>query len=842
MPGALPGAWPGVVPARLPFGFPPLAFSLIVLAAYGAIIAASGESHARYDLVSVPIFVAAALLPAASAIAIAAAAVALAAWPVVADPTTFSITHAAEVAVIVGAALALRTALARRTLIERSRAEHDARSVERMRTVLDIAQRLTRTFDRTEIFRTIVTELNHALRADVTTIRVLRGDELLVVAWAGIPDELAARLPVFRRDDAWFEEIVRSGQPWARDSAGLGRPGEDGHDCYGSVIEVGADITVPLVHHGTVIGALSAVSFAPRHWTAEDSDFMAAVATHASIAIHNAELFERTEARAAQLAVLQAASARMNRENTVESVGRAIVEETHRILDYHNARVYLIEPPDDVVPIAFEGTLEGLETVDFEVLRTKLGRGFTGWVAEHGQPLLVRDASADPRGATIPGTDDVDESLLVVPIRYDEQVIGVITLSKLGLDQFDEEDLRLLAILADQAATALESARQLAHSRRLAADLRRLLDMSAELAHSLDPRQVADLIAKHMATAVRVDDCTISYWDRPGDRLLTWGHYPPERRGIVEPEYPLAGLPETQRVLADQVVVRIQADDPAADAAEVAILRREGSRTLVMLPLVAKGQSIGIVELMANSTLALDAAQLELVQTMANEAAMALENARLYQEARQLADRDQLTGFYNHRYLHERLGEETIRARRSRSPLSVLMIDLDDFKLVNDTFGHLFGDRVLAWVAELIRSTLRGSDIAARYGGDEFAVILPDTDGEAARHAAERILEACRERPFRGEERGPLPIGLSIGVATFPRDGRTGHELIAAADRALYRVKAAGGHGADVEAGADVEPGPWPPARSAPAPLVTSRAVRARRTGHRADSTERAAG
>ena len=813
-----------------------------MLAAYGVIVGASGESHARYDLVSVPIFVAAALLPAVSALLIVAAALVLATWPVLSDLSTFEPAHAAEIVVIVGAAFALRTALALRTLTELSRAEHHARSVERMRTVLDIAQRLTRTFDRAEIFRTIVTELNHALRADVTTIRVLRGDELVVAAWAGLPDELAARLPAFRADDAWFSEIVRSGHPWARDNAGLERTGEDGRECYGGVIQIGADMTAPLVHHGMVIGVLSAASFAPRHWTAEDSDFMAAIAIHASIAIHNAGLFEQTEARAAQLAVLQAASARMNRENTVESVGRAIVEETHRIVDYHNARVSLIEPPDDVVAIAFEGTLEGLESVDLGVLNTKLGVGLTGWVAEHGQPVLVRDAAADPRAATIPGTDDVDESLLVVPIRYDDQVIGVITLSKLGLDQFDEEDLRLLAILADQAATALESARQLAHSRRLAADLRQLLDMSTELAHSLDPHQVADLIAKHMAIAVGVEDCTISYWDRVGDRLLTWGHYPPERRDIVEPEYPLAGFPETRRVLADQVVVRIQVDDPAADAAEVAILRREGSRALVMLPLVAKGQSIGIVELTANSILALDGAQLELVQTMANEAAMALENARLYQEARQLADRDQLTGFYNHRFLHERLGEETIRARRSRSPLSVLMIDLDDFKLVNDTFGHLFGDQVLAWVAELIRSTLRGSDIAARYGGDEFAVILPDTDGDSAQRAADRILQACRERPFQGQERGPLPIGLSIGVATFPRDGRTGHELIAAADRALYRVKAAGGHGLDVESDGPALPGSRPPGRPAPAPLVTGRAERARRTGHRTDSTERAAG
>ena len=521
--------------------------------------------------------------------------------------------------------------------------------------------------------------------------------------------------------------------------------------------------------------------------------------------------------RAGQLQVLQLAARRMSASLTSEEVGRAVVEETRRVIDYHNARVYVLEEPDELVPVAFEGRVGAYEKVDLDILRTKLGEGLTGWVAKHGTAVRVDDAGADPRSATIPGTDDVPESMLVVPMQHDDRLVGVITLSKLGLRQFDDDDLRLLLILADQAATAFSGAALLAETRRLAAELRQLLDMSSALSRSLDPHDVANLMAEHLARAIGADEAQISDWDRVNDRVRTLGCYPAERQATVDAYYDLAPFPLTRRVLEDGTIAIVDAEDPDADRAEVELLRREGMRGLVMLPLIAKGEAIGIVELSSRGRPVAESGPITLARTMAHEAAMALENARLYETARNLADRDPLTGFFNHRYLHERLSEEVVRAVRTRRPLSVVMLDLDDFKLVNDTFGHVYGDRVLVHVADLIRTSLRGSDVAARYGGDEFALILPETDHDDAGRAAERILDAFRASPFAAEGRQPFPLGASIGIATHPSDGRSAAELIAVADAGLYDSKDAGGN--RVTASAD----PTTPGSAGPVALASHR-------------------
>jgi GAF domain-containing protein len=219
--------------------------------------------------------------------------------------------------------------------------------------------------------------------------------------------------------------------------------------------------------------------------------------------------------------------------------------------------------------------------------------------------------------------------------------------------------------------------------------------MSSDLARSIDPSAVGDLIARHIATATGVEECGISYWDREGDRVVTYGYFPPERRAVIEASYALAEYPETARVLTDSRQVVVCVDDDTADSREVDYLREIGNHVSAMLPLVAKGQAIGLVELTSPQNITFDERRLGLAQTMANEAAMALENARLYEQVRHQAFHDPLTRLANRTLFRDRLEHALTRALRGLGSVAVLFVDLDDFKTVNDSRGHTVGDALL---------------------------------------------------------------------------------------------------------------------------------------------------
>ena len=338
-------------------------------------------------------------------------------------------------------------------------------------------------------------------------------------------------------------------------------------------------------------------------------------------------------------------------------------------------------------------------------------------------------------------------------------------------------------------------------SRRLkdaAADLRSVVTMSGDLAQTLDPRLVGDRIAVHIARAVGADDCALSLWDRATDRVVTLGYEPPDRRGALNDSYHLDEFPATRRVLLDQRPIRIDIDDPGADPAEVRYLRSIGHRAMAMIPLVAAGRTVGLIEVTASRRDAFDARAVELATMLAGEAAMALENARLYDEIRHQALHDGLTGLANRALFHDRVEHAVERSRRTGQRVAVLFVDMDDFKALNDTHGHARGDEVLAIAAGRVREVLRPSDTAARHGGDEFAILIEDVVDEAdALAVATRLAEALRAPMQLGDT--AVRIAASIGVALG--GGGTNDvadDLLRNADVAMYAAKHGSRGGAEL--------------------------------------------
>ncbi|WP_413160159.1 PAS domain S-box protein [Capilliphycus salinus ALCB114379] len=220
--------------------------------------------------------------------------------------------------------------------------------------------------------------------------------------------------------------------------------------------------------------------------------------------------------------------------------------------------------------------------------------------------------------------------------------------------------------------------------------------------------------------------------------------------------------------------------------------RRSPPKATLCLPMMAQGETLGLFYLCSDSSDYLSESKRQLASTVAEQMSLALANLQLREELQNRSIRDPLTGLYNRRYLEESLEREIHRARRSQHNVGVIMIDIDHFKRFNDTFGHDAGDAVLKEVGKLLKSCLRGSDIACRYGGEEMTLILPEASLENTCKRAEEVRRLIKQINLEYKRQSLGPITASLGVACFPEHGTTGFSVIHVADSALYQAKKRG--------------------------------------------------
>ena len=547
----------------------------------------------------------------------------------------------------------------------------------------------------------------------------------------------------------------------------------------------------PLVCDDEAFGILALYHSEHHDWPEDDLALLERIARHGASVMRSAQDYSQMAKWTAQLQSIQQLGARLTRLRSVADIGQAICAELVQLIDTHNTRVYRVVD-ENCEPVAWRGQIGEYEDEDTDQLRLKVGEGITGWVARFGLAQNVGDAAHDKRARTIPGTeDDLDESLLIAPMLYEDIVIGVIVLAKLGLNQFTADDLRLLEIYASIAAQAMANAdvteRLHAQSETLARQVssqRELLRVTESILGTLDTQALLEEIAERLNTLVEVDNLSVMLHDPATERLNTIFavglHAEQVRRLSLSTDDSISGLVlhngEAILVtdeLADARMARPQGFPPRAGALIVAPLRN-GERVHGVLALERLGSEAAFTN-----------EEFELVKLFAAHVSIALRNAAQHRAVELRAETDRLTGLWNHGALTEQL--ERLVSRRGR--FGVLMVDLDQFKEYNDHNGHQAGNEMLQRVAERLRDSCRDSDLVFRFGGDEFAMLLPGTGLAGARTVAQKVNEAIAE--IEGGNNG-IGVTCSVGVAAFPRDARDAASIILAADRACYSAKRSG--------------------------------------------------
>ena len=564
---------------------------------------------------------------------------------------------------------------------------------------------------------------------------------------------------------------------------------------------------VPLVSHDRALGVIGLYHARDREWPDDELALAQAFANQAAVAISNARLYRSVADQAARMRSIQDLSSRLNRLTDVQAIADAIVSEASTLAAYHDIRVYTVNWETGFCePVAYTYRLLG--EGDFnERLRVPIGDGsFTGWVAEHGEPLLINDALNDERGHTIEGTDDIEESMLVVPMVFEGRSVGVIGLSKLGKDQFSNDDLQTMLIFAGYAAQEMANAGSYARLETQSTELarqsqsqRRLLEINERLLSTLDQQHVLETIADGLRSVVHYDNLTIYRADHQNrimvPVLTRERHAEQVMRYIVPFGRGLMGW-------AVEHLEPILANDALSDPRSAQIPGTPADpEALAIVPLVSDGEVIGSMNIsrVGGPEFYFTDTDFELVKLFAGQASIALRNADTHFAVSQRADTDALTGLGNHGSFQRTLGQivDGIHAangrRRARSAgpqlVSLLMMDLDRFKGYNDRLGHPAGDALLHAVGTAIYGAARSDDAVFRYGGDEFALVLPGVDPAGALAVGDRVRQAVARLTAQDAE----PVTISVGVATLPNDAADKNELIAAADTALYYGKQSGG-------------------------------------------------
>lgn len=406
--------------------------------------------------------------------------------------------------------------------------------------------------------------------------------------------------------------------------------------------------------------------------------------------------------------------------------------------------------------------------------------GITWAAAQEKRPIYAADVSKDSRYlATIKAT----RSELAVPLMVSDRVVGVLDCQSENPDHFDDETIDLLMLFSTQASMALQNAHLYSLERRRALQLEAINAIAKQTTAVLDLKELLAKVCSLIQHAFPVSHVSVLL--KEDEDMVLRAHH-----GGLTPRMLEGGrLPATaglwgRALEAGKTVIE---NDVRVASDYVGFFVETASR--MCIPLVSFGQTLGVLVLDSAQVNAFHPNDVQSLESVADICSNAIQNAHYVERVKQLAYLDGLTGIFNRRFFEMRIAEEIERARRFSVGMAVIMVDIDQFKRLNDEFGHLLGDEVLRQVSSIFSQQLRKIDVVCRYGGEEFAILLSQTNPQHAFSVAEKLRRLVETWQFPGV---PRPVTISAGAASYPDHGTTRDELVKAADAGLYAAKLAG--------------------------------------------------